>query len=1111
MKLKSNLRWKIPMWELNLKLLASFLFLIVCFAQPETIAQNDVTDLYLTNAGFNINCNYLVGGTETVATADPANTHSIDGWSLTSASAWSAAATFEFGWSGDFNGVTIPSSGYDGANGTGQGAIGLTAGWGGDLVYNQEVILPPGLYEIQFATAFMGANGIAANLNGWIGNDGNNSFSGLHTIAVLGAWQIDTVPIRIVSQTTGIIQVGMRPYQSGSTSNARVLVDFIKLISLPVDKTELQFLVDSANVMLLNPEPVPEGSIVYEDLQTAMDDAHLVLDNGASSVEAILTNEDILMYAIANVHSDIFEATLTTYNNYTATYSSLVDENIKLTGSGQLTLTSATSPMINSAIDLASPDAWVYFENMRPAQVISNYLNRIKANGEDAVVGTNIRIINYLKGAMVIAHSSTYAALTVFDGSNQSGSSMDLYINQYYKSVELGAMVDNIESFVLKRGYMATFASNEDGTGSSRVFIADDSDVVIDLMPTGLSNTVSMVVVRQWRWTMKKGWRGSSYDADRFNCGSYYDYNNTSYGTPDLEFVPMRHNPNWNAYSNFLDKFGSTHALYYNEPDNSVDDGYSTVADAIANYPNMLASGLRVGSPATTDGGLWWLYDFMDQCDALGYRVDFVAWHFYRANYTAQQLYDQLLAIHERTGRPIWITEFNNGCNWTYDGNEPSEEENAVVIQEFITMLENAPFVERYFVWDGCNESLRMTNYDGTLKPAGIVYRDQESSMAYTEDYYNDCEPAIIDPWVQINGGSWNATTDVVVNAGDEIRFGPQPFEGTWSWTGCGTSGTSREQVIYPTSSCSATATNTSSCGAQSSVTYNITVNSSNVSPTADFSFSINDLTVDFDASASFDSDGSIINYQWVFGDGNTGVGQITSYTYSNSGDYTVTLTVTDDDGATGEVQNLVSISGGIANTMYVESITLGLISQGKGKYTGTATVGIVDNNGNAVTNATVSGTFNGSLNETLSGVTGSDGSVIMETSYSKKGSNIDFGFCVDDVTHSNLVYNSVLNNVTCSGVLKSSINDNSIDEEIISGIIVYPNPVKSELNIKISDDLFNNPEIIIKNVLGQVVYRKSDNNSQLIQINLDELADGVYFVIISNGISVVNKTIIKE
>jgi PKD repeat protein len=59
---------------------------------------------------------------------------------------------------------------------------------------------------------------------------------------------------------------------------------------------------------------------------------------------------------------------------------------------------------------------------------------------------------------------------------------------------------------------------------------------------------------------------------------------------------------------------------------------------------------------------------------------------------------------------------------------------------------------------------------------------------------------------------------------------------------------------------------------------------------------------VTFDASGSYDPDGYIVSYSWDFGDGNTAAGVTTSHSYPASGTYSVTLTVTDDDGATDSI-----------------------------------------------------------------------------------------------------------------------------------------------------------------------------------------------------------------
>jgi PKD repeat protein len=79
----------------------------------------------------------------------------------------------------------------------------------------------------------------------------------------------------------------------------------------------------------------------------------------------------------------------------------------------------------------------------------------------------------------------------------------------------------------------------------------------------------------------------------------------------------------------------------------------------------------------------------------------------------------------------------------------------------------------------------------------------------------------------------------------------------------------------------------------------------------ARFTFNCPDLTCNFDGTGSTD-DGTIVSYAWSFGDGATATGATTSHTYGAAGNYTVTLTVTDDVGLTGAASQTVTVSTGI-------------------------------------------------------------------------------------------------------------------------------------------------------------------------------------------------------
>lgn len=82
-----------------------------------------------------------------------------------------------------------------------------------------------------------------------------------------------------------------------------------------------------------------------------------------------------------------------------------------------------------------------------------------------------------------------------------------------------------------------------------------------------------------------------------------------------------------------------------------------------------------------------------------------------------------------------------------------------------------------------------------------------------------------------------------------------------------------------------------------------------NQPPTASIDAQCTDLDCDFSAAASSDPDGDIASYSWSFGDGNTDSGKAVQHSYNATNEYTVTLTVTDDKGATATTSKTVSVT----------------------------------------------------------------------------------------------------------------------------------------------------------------------------------------------------------
>jgi PKD repeat protein len=117
------------------------------------------------------------------------------------------------------------------------------------------------------------------------------------------------------------------------------------------------------------------------------------------------------------------------------------------------------------------------------------------------------------------------------------------------------------------------------------------------------------------------------------------------------------------------------------------------------------------------------------------------------------------------------------------------------------------------------------------------------------------------------------------------------------------------------------TLTVTDNGGLSTSTTKQVTVTAPNVPPVAQFTATNVNLTATLDGSTSTDPDGNIAAYSWDFGDSTaTGSGVSVNHTYATAGTYTVTLSVTDNSGATTTITHPVTVTA--ANVPPVAAFT---------------------------------------------------------------------------------------------------------------------------------------------------------------------------------------------
>lgn len=428
-----------------------------------------------------------------------------------------------------------------------------------------------------------------------------------------------------------------------------------------------------------------------------------------------------------------------TITNGVQKYASLAGTTVNMSGRCELWVTNASTPLSGCTVNLNSVDAWLFLPGVKPSVVASAYLGQVRVNGADAVADSNVRVVQYgQNGAVMIPQASTFQPLTVFTGAEFTGTPTQYGQWTYYT----GTGTANIRSFKLKRGYQVVFAQSSNGKNWSKCYVAQDGDLEIGALPATLDKQVQFIYVTPWRWTSKKGICATPPLGllGSLNLNWWYDWNLDQNSSRDFEYVAIRQNQYWPSLGQNWQSREINTVLGYNEPDQTSQANMS-VSTAISAWGDLLATGLRVGSPATSDGGPnTWLIPFVSQADAAGLRVDFVATHYYQSHNPADaagcasQMYNFLLNLWNNTHRPIWVTEWNNGANWTdSQWPVPTYAQQQACVQAMVNMLESTPFVERYALYNWVEDPRSLVTSSNTVTLAGTVYSNTVSSLSYSQ------------------------------------------------------------------------------------------------------------------------------------------------------------------------------------------------------------------------------------------------------------------------------------------------------------------------------------------------------------------------------------------
>ena len=428
-----------------------------------------------------------------------------------------------------------------------------------------------------------------------------------------------------------------------------------------------------------------------------------------------------------------------------------VSSEVKLTGDVDYVITSSTPFTSNGIVNIINTDhAVVILQALRPSEAMSQ-LQHIQINGERATQNVNCQVKIYNRGSIIMPYSSDIRPLTVYSEAHFQGETVDAFglenSSGFMNTLSPEKLNNKIHSFKLKRGYMVTFSTRAKGRGYSRCFIADTKDLEMAVLPDILDGRISSYRIFKWNDTSKSGLANDtrSDPISKLYVTSCYSFGLGEDRSPDCECVPHHIYEDWPSASACGSVSYSPHMKTNNEPGNAVDDHPQTVNEILANWENLMATGMRLCSPSSHDGSLNHLHEFLDSIDARGWRCDIIDLHCYWPEGSFNTIKGNWVDRHHR---PVWISEWVWGASWNNNGifgiatgsyrDNPTEsqlQQNKNAVKNICAKLNSWDYIERYYYWNSEANCSKLYLSNGTLTPAGEYYASMNTGLGYNGHY----------------------------------------------------------------------------------------------------------------------------------------------------------------------------------------------------------------------------------------------------------------------------------------------------------------------------------------------------------------------------------------